>query len=117
MPNSALQEATPTLESRAPFAAAPLLGEVCAQFIRCGKAGCRCNAGKLHGPYHYRIWREGLRVHKVYIKAAELEAVQAGCRAHHAFCDSLRLLRGQRADLTSRLARTHRHTRRLLNHP
>jgi hypothetical protein len=25
----------------------------------CGKASCRCTAGRLHGPYHYLRWREG----------------------------------------------------------
>ena len=42
----------------------PLEGEVCVQFIRCGKSGCRCQAGHLHGPYHYRVWREGAQVRK-----------------------------------------------------
>src|SRR4051794_19202611 len=26
--------------------------------IRCGKEGCKCNDGKLHGPYFYAYWSE-----------------------------------------------------------
>jgi hypothetical protein len=26
------------------------------EFVRCGKEGCKCNNGKLHGPYYYAYW-------------------------------------------------------------
>ncbi len=29
------------------------------EMIRCGKKGCRCTEGKLHGPYWYAYWTEG----------------------------------------------------------
>lgn len=62
----------------------PLPGEICEQYVRCGKPNCRCNDGHLHGPYHYRVWREGARVFKQYVKPAELEATRERCRLHRA---------------------------------
>jgi hypothetical protein len=56
-----------------------LLGTVCRQWVRCGHQNCRCARGVLHGPYHYRIWREGGRLRKSYVKPSELEAVRKQC--------------------------------------
>jgi hypothetical protein len=44
---------------------------------RCGRSGCRCERGQLHGPYFYLRWREGSRQRRRYVKAAEVAAVQA----------------------------------------
>lgn len=44
---------------------------VCAQWVRCGKPGCRCARGELHGPYHYLFWRSNGRLHKRYVRAAD----------------------------------------------
>lgn len=56
----------------------PKTGAVCAQFVRCGKARCRCARGELHGPYYYRFTREptakGWRQRKAYIRKSEAEA-------------------------------------------
>ena len=61
-----------------------LPGAVCAQRIRCGKPNCKCAHGELHGPYHYRFWRdENGRQHKEYVRKADLEAVKAACEATH----------------------------------
>ncbi len=58
--------------------AKPLLntlpGAVCAQW--------RDRDGKRYGPYYFRFWREGGRLHKEYIKRNEVEAVQAACGRH-----------------------------------
>ncbi len=56
-----------------------LPGAVCQQWKRCGRHGCRCMTGALHGPYYYRFWREGGRLRKAYVKPADLDAVQAAC--------------------------------------
>ncbi len=56
-----------------------LPGAVCRQWKRCGKPGCRCAHGALHGPYHYRFWREGGRLRKAYVKSADVPAVRAAC--------------------------------------
>ena len=49
-------------------------GAVCAQYVRCGKAGCKCSRGELHGPYYYRFTREGGRLRKSYVKKSEAGA-------------------------------------------
>jgi hypothetical protein len=48
--------------------------------VRCGRAGCRCARGGLHGPYYYRFWREGGRLRKEYVRAADLGRVREQCQ-------------------------------------
>lgn len=96
------------------MAADPLPGEVCAQFIRYGKTGCRCRTGLLHGPYHYRVWREGSKVHKAYAKVADVPGVQARCEAYRAIQIQLRQRRQERQELAQRIAKECRRTKRLL---
>ena len=59
----------------------PLDGVVCTQWIRCSKSNCRCAAGRLHGPYFYRFFREAGKLKKKYVRHAELEQVRAQCEA------------------------------------
>jgi hypothetical protein len=53
---------------------------VCAQFIRCGKVGCRCASGHLHGPYHYCFWRESEKLKKAYVRKADVGRVRKLCQ-------------------------------------
>ena len=57
----------------------PLAGVVCSQMVRCGKVGCKCQRGRLHGPYYYRFWRENGRLRKQYVPRSQLESVRARC--------------------------------------
>ena len=50
---------------------------VCAQWVRCGKPGCRCARGERHGPYHYVFRRQGGRLRKRYVRQADVATVQA----------------------------------------
>ena len=59
----------------------PLPGVVLPQWVRCGRQNCRCARGTLHGPYHYRFWREDGRLRKAYVRPTELEQVLAQCEA------------------------------------
>jgi hypothetical protein len=81
-----------------------LAGAVIAQYVRCGKAGCRCARGQLHGPYLYRKWREGSRQHKSYIKPQDVAAVQAACQAERELLSAARLARQIARQDWSRLA-------------
>jgi hypothetical protein len=58
-----------------------LPGTVCIQYVTCGHRNCRCAGGNLHGPYHYRFWRENGKVRKTYVKPTELEVVRKQCAA------------------------------------
>jgi hypothetical protein len=58
-----------------------LPGAVCQQWVRCGRPGCRCARGGLHGPYLYRFWREGGRLRKEYVRRPDVGRVRAQCQA------------------------------------
>ncbi len=67
-----------------------LPGVVCTQWVRCGRPSCRCAQGKLHGPYHYRFWRQAGRLRKVYVSSAELDRVQGQCETRRNWRRELR---------------------------
>lgn len=58
-----------------------LPGAVCVQWKRCGKSACRCAAGKPHGPYFYRFYREEGLLRKAYVRKADLDRVRLQCLA------------------------------------
>jgi hypothetical protein len=37
------------------------------ELVRCGKDGCKCADGHLHGPYWYAYWSEGGKTKSQYI--------------------------------------------------
>ncbi len=56
-----------------------IAGSVVEQGRRCGKEGCRCARGELHGPYTYVVLpRVGGRTPTVYVPAPAAEAVRRG---------------------------------------
>jgi hypothetical protein len=75
------------LARRLPDVEQTLRGSLQTQSRRCGKEGCRCASGELHGPYVYLSVRSGERTRLLYIAADLAEEVK------------------QRVELTSRLER------------
>jgi len=59
-----------------------LPGAVCWQWVRCGKPGCKCERGELHGPYAYRFERVNGRLRKHYIPKADVAAFITACERH-----------------------------------
>jgi hypothetical protein len=57
------------LARQVPDVRLPLKGSVQTQTRRCGKAGCRCAEGELHGPYVYLAVQSGRRRRLLYISA------------------------------------------------
>jgi hypothetical protein len=55
---------------------ASLEGSVVSQMRRCGKEGCRCTQGELHGPYVYLSIRRGTECRMVYVPANLADVVQ-----------------------------------------
>jgi hypothetical protein len=53
-----------------------LAGSLVEQTRRCGKAGCRCAEGELHGPYFYFAPRTAGRGRLRYVPAALIEVVR-----------------------------------------
>jgi hypothetical protein len=39
--------------------------------VKCGKDGCHCADGEGHGPYHYRLRRDGDELEWEYVKKSE----------------------------------------------
>ena len=74
-----------------------LPGQVMARMVRCGKRGCKCARGRLHGPYFYhRTFADG-RHSKAYIRRADVAQVRAACDAYRALQRELRAGRAQYA--------------------
>jgi hypothetical protein len=48
---------------------AVIAGSLQTQRRRCGKEGCRCARGELHGPYSYLSLRVGRRTQMLYVPA------------------------------------------------
>jgi len=73
---TALRARRAALAAQLPGAGEVLRGSIQRQFRRCGKEGCRCARGDLHGPYVYLAVRTESRRGMVYIPAAAVEAVE-----------------------------------------
>ncbi|SRR5712692_2871410 len=61
--------------ARLPDVEGVLAGSLQTQSRRCGKEGCRCTRGELHGPYTYLSVRAGRRSRLLYIPAELAEEV------------------------------------------
>ena len=83
----------------------PLPGSVISQFICCGKPGCRCSHGDLHGPYYSRIWREDGRVRKQYVKITDVERVRKQTQMYEEYAAALKRLQRQRLALQASITR------------
>jgi len=59
-----------------------LPGTVVAMRVTCGNPNCKCARGERHGPYFYRLYRDGCgKVRKAYVRPGDLAAVRAACDA------------------------------------
>jgi hypothetical protein len=73
----ALKQRRRRLLGRLPEMDEVLHGSVATQGRRCGKPGCRCAAGDLHGPYTYlSVPGPGGRSRLVYVPAGLAEVVE-----------------------------------------
>lgn len=72
-----------------PDLAAVIAGSLQEQRRRCGKEGCRCARGELHGPYLYLSVRVGRRTRMIYVPAEMADRVQAAVRSNVAIDSAL----------------------------
>ena len=78
-------------------------GSVVEQGRRCGKEGCRCASGELHGPYTYVVLpRVGGRTRTVYVPAAAAEALRQGVAVSAQVRDALEKISAVNIELLSR---------------
>jgi hypothetical protein len=77
----------------------PLPGAVMLDWKRCGKRGCRCVRGELHGPYFSRRWRQDGRQRRVYVRPHDLGSVETAVRAWRQLHPPARALRERLREL------------------
>jgi uncharacterized protein DUF6788 len=78
-------------------------GSVVEQGRRCGKEGCRCATGELHGPYTYVVLpRVEGRTPTLYVPAAAAEAVRTGAAISIRVRDALEEISAINVELLSR---------------
>jgi len=46
-----------------------LSGSVIEKYIMCGKSGCKCKKGELHGPFYYLSYKEDGKTKMIFLKA------------------------------------------------
>jgi hypothetical protein len=86
-----------------PDVEALISGAVVEQGRRCGKEGCRCASGDLHGPYTYVVLpRAAGRTRTVYVPAAAAEAVRRGAGISAQVRDALEEISAINVELLSR---------------
>jgi len=68
---------------------AVIAGSLQEQRRRCGKEGCRCARGELHGPYLYLSLRVGRRTRMLYVPAELAEQVRGALRTNAAIESAL----------------------------
>ena len=86
-----------------PDVEAVIAGAVVEQGRRCGKEGCRCASGDLHGPYTYVVLpRAAGRTRTVYVPAAAAEAVRRGAGMSVQVRDALEEISAINVELLSR---------------
>jgi hypothetical protein len=69
-----------------------LPGAVCVQWKRCGKANCKCAKGELHGGYYYHFFYVRGKLHKKYVKKADVMQTKAACLAYRTNRQEMRQL-------------------------
>ncbi len=81
-----------------PQAAAFLAGSLVEQRRRCGKEGCRCARGELHGPYAYL----SVAGRMLYVPAVLAEAVRARLEVSKRLRETLEEISAVNLELLSR---------------
>src|SRR6266536_4528712 len=71
-----LRERRRRVARRVPELEAVIAGALQNQRRRCGKEGCRCAKGELHGPYLYLSIRVGRRTRMIYVPAELADQVR-----------------------------------------
>jgi len=74
--NLSIRQLRARLARQLPDVEATLRGSLQSQRRRCGKAGCRCAEGDLHGPYIYLSVRMGERSGLLYVPAEVAQEVK-----------------------------------------
>ena len=55
------------------------------RYTKCGRKGCKCMKGKMHGPFSYVSFKEGGKLHYRYISGKRLRKIRQGIDNYHSF--------------------------------
>jgi hypothetical protein len=75
-----------------PKTAASVPGSLQVTWVRCGKPGCRCSRGKLHGPYTRHVWREEGRTYRRYVPLGDVQVTRTATERWRREHPSMRML-------------------------
>lgn len=90
-------------QKRPPKKVADLLpGYVELRMVKCGKAGCKCSRGELHGPYYYHQTRADNVRSKSYVRLADVRGVRRACQSYRELQAEIRRGRAQFKALMAR---------------
>jgi len=59
------------------------------RYVRCGKKGCKCNKGKLHGPFTYVSFKKGSRAYYRYISPERINKIRQYINNYHSFQEKI----------------------------
>jgi len=62
----------------------PLRGSLHVAWKRCGRLNCRCQRGRLHGPFYELRWRDRGHQHKRYVPRDDVPATLLGIELRRA---------------------------------
>ena len=57
-------------------------GSLAEKYLPCGKEGCKCKEGELHGPFYYLIYPEEGKQKTLYVRKDRLKEVREGIKAY-----------------------------------
>ena len=97
-PTAELRSRRDRLVAALPQAGAFLAGSLTEQRRRCGKEGCRCARGELHGPYAYL----SVAGRMVYVPAVLADAVRAHLQTSARLQETLEQISAVNLELLSR---------------
>jgi hypothetical protein len=67
--------------------------------VKCGKKGCKCSRGELHGPYYYYVTTDQTERTRRYIRRADVPETAQACENHRQLQAELRAGRARYAQL------------------
>ncbi len=103
MTTAQLRDRRRALAASLPDVEGLIAGSVVEQGRRCGKEGCRCATGELHGPYTYVVLpRMGGRTRTVYVPAGAADAVRRGAATSARVRSALQEISAVNIELLSR---------------
>ena len=73
------------------------------RYTKCGKKGCKCMKGEMHGPFSYVSFKEGEKLHYRYISGKRLRKIRQVINNYHNFQEKVARINAIHAEIISLL--------------